>query len=86
MKISAAVSLNFWMNSAIPAIPMPVFSPTGESTPFLALIPTLLILTGLRWYFNRKIGGYTGDCCGASVLLAEQFFYIGATIVYTYSL
>ena len=56
------------------------------STPFLALIPTLLILTGLRWYFNRKIGGYTGDCCGASVLLAEQFFYIGATIVYTYSL
>ena len=27
MKISAAVSLNFWMNSAIPAIPMPVFSP-----------------------------------------------------------
>ena len=56
------------------------------ATPFLALIPTLLILTGLRWYFNRKIGGYTGDCCGASVLLAEQFFYIGATIVYTYSL
>ena len=56
------------------------------STPFLALIPTLLILTGLRWYFKRKIGGYTGDCCGASVLLAEQFFYIGATIVYTYSL
>ncbi len=31
MKISAAVSLNFWMNSAIPAIPMPVFSPTGGS-------------------------------------------------------
>ena len=56
------------------------------ATPFLALIPTLLILTGLRWYFNRKIGGYTGDCCGASLLLAEQFFYIGATIVYTYSL
>ena len=56
------------------------------ATPFLALIPTLLILTGLRWYFKRKIGGYTGDCCGASVLLAEQFFYIGATIVYTYSL
>lgn len=35
MKISAAVSLNFWMNSAIPAIPMPVFSPTGESSPAL---------------------------------------------------
>ena len=46
------------------------------ATPFLALIPTLLILTGLRWYFKRKIGGYTGDCCGASVLLIEQVFYI----------
>ncbi|MDE6452560.1 MAG: adenosylcobinamide-GDP ribazoletransferase [Odoribacter sp.] len=56
------------------------------STPFLALIPTLLVLIGLRWYFKRKIGGYTGDCCGASVLLAEQFFYIGATVVYTYFL
>lgn len=56
------------------------------STPFLALIPTVLIVTGLRQYFKHKIGGYTGDCCGATVLLAEQFFYIGATIVYTYSL
>lgn len=56
------------------------------STPFLASIPMLLVLIGLRWYFKRKIGGYTGDCCGASVLLAEQFFYIGATVVYTYSL
>lgn len=56
------------------------------ATPFLAFIPTILLLTGLRWYFKRKIGGYTGDCCGASVLLAEQFFYIGAIAVYTYFL
>lgn len=56
------------------------------STPFLASIPALLTILVLRWYFKRKIGGYTGDCCGATVLLTEQAFFIGATIVYTYSL
>lgn len=55
-------------------------------TPLLALIPTMFIVGCLRWYFKRKIGGYTGDCCGATVLIAEQFFYIGTTIIYTYSL
>lgn len=55
-------------------------------TPFPALLPALLIVFCLRLYFYRKIGGYTGDCCGAGVLLAEQVFYIGAIIVYSYSL
>ena len=55
-------------------------------TPWLALIPTILVVLCFRWYFKYKIGGYTGDCCGATVLMAEQFFYIGATITYTYSL
>lgn len=56
------------------------------STPLFALLPTILAVACLRWYFSRKIGGYTGDCCGATVLLAEQIFYIGATITYTFSL
>lgn len=55
-------------------------------TPLLALIPTILTVICLRWYLKHKIGGYTGDCCGATVLIAEQFFYIGATIIYTYTL
>ena len=46
-------------------------------TNFCAVIPMILITIGLRHYFKRKIGGYTGDCCGASVLLAEQAFYLG---------
>lgn len=56
------------------------------STPFLAVLPVILTVLVLRWYFKKKIGGYTGDCCGATVLLSEQFFYIGATVFYTYSL
>lgn len=56
------------------------------SAPLLAFVPVIVAVIGLRWYFHHKIGGYTGDCCGATVLLAEQFFYIGATITYTFSL
>ena len=51
------------------------------STPFLALVPVILTIIGLRAYFKYKIGGYTGDCCGATVLLAEQTFYISAVII-----
>lgn len=47
------------------------------NTNFWATIPMILVTIGLRHYFKRKIGGYTGDCCGASVLLAEQAFYLG---------
>lgn len=53
------------------------------SVSFWALIPTILTLIGLRLYFKYKIGGYTGDCCGAAVLLAEQSFYFGTIIIYT---
>lgn len=56
------------------------------STPLPALIPAGILVACLRWYFKKKIGGYTGDCCGATVLLAEQFFYIGAIFVYTFPL
>lgn len=53
------------------------------STPWMALLPTILSACGLRWYFYKKIAGYTGDCCGAAVLINEQFYYIGAIIIYT---
>lgn len=53
---------------------------------FLAIIPVVLLVIALRYYFKYKIGGYTGDCCGASVLLAEQAFYFGTIVIYTYRL
>ena len=52
----------------------------------------MLWSTGIRWYvvvavpcivmgflyllIKRKIGGYTGDCCGAVCLLVELSVYI----------
>ena len=46
---------------------------------FLLLMPlpaaTVLLLAALM---KRRIGGYTGDCCGAAFLLAELSLYLGA--------
>ena len=54
----------------------------ADSLIILAVIPAILMALGLRGYMKKKIGGYTGDCCGASVLLIEQAFYFGAAIIY----
>lgn len=49
---------------------------------FWGLLPALLVSLGLRFYFKRKINGYTGDCCGAAVLLTEQAYYLGTVIAF----
>lgn len=48
----------------------------------LSTLPAILAAFLLRQYLKRKIGGYTGDCCGASVLIIELVFYLGATILF----
>ncbi|SHF91377.1 cobalamin-5'-phosphate synthase [Dysgonomonas macrotermitis] len=46
----------------------------------VAVLP-VLVFFGLTWLMRNKIGGYTGDCCGALFLLCELSFYLGYTIV-----
>ena len=41
-----------------------------------ALVSCCMIL-----YLRRRLGGYTGDCCGASFLLCELSFYIASAIL-----
>lgn len=45
-------------------------------------IPMMAAAFLLRYYLKKKIGGYTGDCCGASMLIIEQTGYLSATILY----
>lgn len=47
-----------------------------------ALVLPLFTSVILRGYMKRKIGGYTGDCCGASVLITELMCYLGIVILY----
>lgn len=72
------------------SLPVWLFSAAAGVLPAILWMPAVLwpasimpILTsvGLFLYFKRKIGGYTGDCCGAVFLLSELSFYFGVWIV-----
>jgi adenosylcobinamide-GDP ribazoletransferase len=49
-----------------------------------AVIPVLLINWQLGRYFFRHIGGYTGDCLGASQQVAETVYYLSVTAIWTF--
>ena len=42
----------------------------------LAIVPAYLSRMYLAWYFNKWIGGYTGDCLGTVQQVSESMFYI----------
>ena len=46
------------------------------------LLPLVLLHVGLTRYFQRRLGGYTGDCLGATQQIAEGMLYllIGASL------
>jgi adenosylcobinamide-GDP ribazoletransferase len=50
----------------------------------LAIIPIVLANSLLGRYFYRHIGGYTGDCLGASQQLAELMFYLAVSALWTF--
>ena len=43
---------------------------------FLLIIPVYTMKIYLGWYFKKWIGGYTGDCLGATQQLCEIIFYL----------
>jgi adenosylcobinamide-GDP ribazoletransferase len=43
---------------------------------FIAIVPIIIAVVYLRYYFNKWIGGYTGDCLGAAQQVTELFFYL----------
>lgn len=49
-------------------------------TYYLAVFAPILVIIILMNIMKNKIGGYTGDCCGATFLLCELSFYIASII------
>ncbi|TAD91090.1 MAG: adenosylcobinamide-GDP ribazoletransferase [Bacteroidetes bacterium] len=47
----------------------------------LALLPVAFITILLARYFHRWIGGYTGDCLGATQQVAEVVFYAAVIVL-----
>lgn len=50
----------------------------------LVIIPVLLATVLLGRYFYRHIGGYTGDCLGASQQIAETVFYLSMSALWKF--
>jgi adenosylcobinamide-GDP ribazoletransferase len=50
----------------------------------LAILPILFVNYWLGRYFYRHIGGYTGDCLGASQQIAEVVFYLSVSNLWTF--
>lgn len=69
-----------WSISALfGSIPAVVFLPDS----FWPVVAVPFVVTGCLILFLRKrIGGYTGDCCGATFLLSEAAFYLAAAACY----
>jgi adenosylcobinamide-GDP ribazoletransferase len=50
----------------------------------LAIIPVLVVNWYLGRYFYRYIGGYTGDCLGASQQISETVFYLSVSALWIF--
>jgi adenosylcobinamide-GDP ribazoletransferase len=50
----------------------------------LAIIPVLAVNWYLGRYFYRYIGGYTGDCLGASQQISEVVFYLSISALWIF--
>ncbi|MCL5129225.1 adenosylcobinamide-GDP ribazoletransferase [Algibacter sp. L4_22] len=51
---------------------------------FLLLFPIYLVRVLLVRFFNKWIGGYTGDCLGAIQQISEIIFYLSIFILWKY--
>lgn len=71
ISIVAGVAALFWL-------PHSLFT--------LAAIAAILAWVLLTSYMKRKIGGYTGDCCGAIFLICELTFYLSIIIINYYGI
>ena len=76
-KMSLKASIILFIEGILPMIPL--FWTAGLETA-LIFVPCL-VMYFLFYQMNRKIHGYTGDCCGALFLLIELSFYLTMTIL-----
>ncbi len=69
------------MNIVGGLVPLAALIYWGGVVSLSALAPMIVIVVGI-WFLRRKIGGYTGDCCGAMFLICELSMWLGAVIIW----
>lgn len=58
----------------------PLFLVPNNKILVAIIFPVMLFLL-LIFFMKKKLQGYTGDCCGATFLMCELSFYLGAIII-----
>jgi len=58
-------------------LPMALFLPAC----WAGLLAVFVCCMVLFWFMRRRIGGYTGDCCGATFIITELIFYLSLCIM-----
>jgi adenosylcobinamide-GDP ribazoletransferase len=85
-KVKPVAKKSHWINLVFAAIlgiaPLLLFQ---SAWVFLVLIPLLILKWYLGRYFKKWIGGYTGDCMGATQQISEVIIYLGLLIVWKYT-
>ncbi len=77
--MTAKIRLAGFAAGALPLLFMPPIF-------WIAAIAPVITAIALFALMKHKIGGYTGDCCGATFILCELSFYIGLSIIAKYAL
>jgi adenosylcobinamide-GDP ribazoletransferase len=70
------------VSAAAGVVPMVLLLPHEM---WLAATAPVAMLGVLAWMMWRRLGGYTGDCCGATFLLCEAAFYIGIWVALSWA-
>lgn len=52
---------------------------------FLSIVPLIIVKIYLTSFFNKWIGGYTGDCLGAVQQIAEVIFYLSLILIFKFT-
>jgi len=83
--VAAGISLsNFLLAITFGIVPFVYF--LSQTSWFLsaALLPMALLTTYLARYFKKWIGGYTGDCLGATQQLTELIFLLSLVAIWKF--
>ena len=51
----------------------------------LIIVPVICVTVYLRWYFLKWIGGYTGDCLGATQQINEVVIYMSLLAIWRFT-
>jgi len=76
-KLSIKSGISLFIQGVLPTLPLWYFF----GLPYICIALPALVYYLLYLLMHHRIGGYTGDCCGAVFLLTELSFYLVYVII-----